>query len=324
MMVNMKNTWKVNADADRQRLDVFLAGKTGISRSQAAKSIKNGEVTVNGKKASVHKFLNTGDKVVLLEGETIDSAGKKHDIPEPVHHETPYLKVIDETDDFIVLDKQHGVMVHPDDKQESGTLVDALVEHYPKIAKIGEDPQRPGIMHRLDKEVSGLMVVAKKQDAFDDLKKQFAEHSVDKKYLALVQGTMSQDEGDIKFRIARSSSKGRMAARPVHEEQGKAAWTHYKVVKRFRNATLLELSIFSGRTHQIRAHLLALGHPVMGDSLYAVRGTRYAVRNRAPRLMLQCIHLGFKDPATGEDREYNLPPVPEFAAVMAKLKPPSV
>ncbi|MDQ7814456.1 MAG: RluA family pseudouridine synthase [Patescibacteria group bacterium] len=321
----MKNTWNVDADADRQRLDIFLAGKLGVSRSQAAKSIKNGEVTVNDKKASVHKFLNTGDKVALLEGQTIDAAGAKHDTPVPEQHATPYLKIIDETDDFIVLDKQSGVLVHPDDKQEIGTLVDALVAHYPKIAKIGEDPERPGIMHRLDKEVSGLMVVAKKQDAFDHLKKQFAEHSVDKKYLALVQGSVSQDEGDIKFRIARSSTKGRMASRPANEEEGKAAWTHYRVLRRFKNASLLELWIFSGRTHQIRAHLLALGHPVFGDTLYTLRGAKSITQKarKTPRLMLQCVHLAFKDPTTGELRTYEIPPVSEFDAVIAKLKPPS-
>jgi 23S rRNA pseudouridine1911/1915/1917 synthase len=314
----MSHTWTISQDEAGARLDVFLAGKLPkMTRSQVSKFLKAGAGKVNGKSASVHRFLNPGDKV---EFGTVDSvAGKTEVAPEdrPVRP-VPELKIIDETKGFIVLDKPTGVLVHPDGKQLTGTLVDALLAHDPKIAKIGEDPERPGIMHRLDKEVSGLMVVAKEQDAFDSLKAQFAEHSVDKVYLALVHGEMEQDEGDIKFRIARSKTKSRMAARPAHEEEGRAAWTHYRTLKRFKKASLLELSIFSGRTHQIRAHLLALNHPVIGDVLYGRKSEDRKIKS--PRLMLQCVKLGFKDPATGELREYELPPVKEFAEVEKMLK----
>gem|GEM_PF-170587 len=314
----MPNTWTVSQDDAGARLDVFLAGKLPeMTRSQIAKFLKAGTGKVNGKSASVHRFLHPGD---VVEFGTEGSAQGKTDIPAEKRPAMPLpeLRIIDETKDFIVLDKPAGVLVHPDSKQLTGTLVDALVAHDPKIAKIGENPERPGIMHRLDKEVSGLMVVAKTQDAFDSLKAQFAEHSVDKTYLALVHGEMENEEGDIKFRIARSKTKTRMAARPAHEEEGKAAWTHYRTLKRFRNASLLELSIFSGRTHQIRAHLLALNHPVIGDVLY---GRKSENRNiKAPRLMLQCVKLGFKDPMTGELRKYELPPVKEFAEVEKMLK----
>lgn len=325
-------------DADT-RLDVFLSSKIPtMTRSAIAKLLKAGAGTVGGKAASVHRFLKAGDEVVL----DSSKAGSSHAQVRPAagavgsrlyRHATtpdtaPTLNVIKETDAWIVIDKPTGLLVHPDAATTSGTLADALVAHDPAIAKIGEDPSRPGIVHRLDREVSGLMVVAKTQDAFDGLKRQFAEHSVDKRYLALVHGDVRKDEGDIKFRIARSKTQARMAARPESEEEGKAAWTHYKVLRRFHGATLLELAILSGRTHQIRAHMLALGHPVMGDPLY---NTRKATRKRiarskdegnrtdVPRLLLQAVHLSFVDPATGETQAFDIPADPAFDAAIKEL-----
>ncbi len=313
----MKHTWTVGPEDARKRLDIFAAERLpDVTRSQIAKLLKAGNGKVNGNAASVHRFLNAKDVVEL---EDIVSTLEAHSGAPSAHDHAPLpdLRIIDKTPGYVVIDKPAGLLVHPDAKQQTGTLVDALLEFDPKIAKIGEYPDRPGIMHRLDKEVSGLMVVARTQDAFDSLKKQFAEHSVDKQYLALVHGEMPQDEGDIKFRIAHSKTKNRMAARPTHEEQGKAAWTHYHVLKRFRHAALVELDILSGRTHQIRAHLLALGHPVMGDELYAVKQPGRSLKS--PRLMLQCVHLGFKDPKSGELREYDLPPIAEFKQLEDKL-----
>jgi len=312
----MAISWTVGQDAAGERLDVFLARMLPeMTRSQIAKRIKAGAVVVNNKAATVHKFLKEGDIVAFDAEQTVSREGTRRIAP--IQGEAPLLDIIEETPEWIVVNKQAGVVVHPDATHASGTLVDALVAHDPKIAKIGEDPERPGIMHRLDKETSGLMVVAKTQDAFDSLKNQFIEHTIDKRYIALVYGEMEKEEGDIKFRIAHSKTRQRMAARPEHEEIGKAAWTHYQVLKRFRNASLLELSIFSGRTHQIRAHLLAMNHPVIGDPLYKRRAEDRNIN--APRLMLQSVHLGFVDPTTGTKKEFDLPPEPEFDAVMKQL-----
>lgn len=311
----MKYKWIVEETRDRPRLDVFIAARLPeISRSRIAKLLKNRAGTVNGKTAAVHQFLKTGDVV-----EFCDEARKTEleAAASGAKRATDKLKIIKETADWIVLDKPAGLIVHAAPGKDQATLVDLLLAHDPKMAKIGESPERPGIMHRLDKEVSGLMVVARTQDAFDDLKKQFAGHEVEKKYLALVYGTVRDDEGDIKFRIARSKTKARMAARPEHEEQGKAAWTHYKTLRRFRTASLLELEILSGRTHQIRAHLFALNHPVMGDPLYRRRSAEKGVQ--APRLMLQSVHLSFMDPATHERHTFDLPPVSEFELIMREL-----
>lgn len=316
----MSNAWTVTATDAGERLDVFLArAMPDTTRSQVAKRIKEGAVTVDGKPASVHRFLKAGDVVKLTTP-----------LPPPVHRQEGVIPppsaekgggqgvvIIAETPDWLIVDKPAGLLVHPDARSTNVTLVDFLVDHDPKIAKIGEDPSRPGIMHRLDREASGLMVIAKTQNAFDGLKRQFAEHVVDKRYLALVYGEMEKDEGEIKFKIARSKTKARMAARPEHEEGGQAAWTHYKILRRFRAATLLELTILTGRTHQIRAHLLAMNHPIMGDPLY--RRPREDRNIVTPRLMLQSVHLSFIDPASGEKKEFILPPAPEFDAVMSRL-----
>lgn len=314
----MKHIWTVESSDSKKRLDIFLSEKLPkTTRSQVAKLLKYGAGKVNGKPVTVHRFLNEKDKVEFDDDfKKSDAASLSGETPNK-QVKLPPLVIVDKNADFIVIDKPTGLLVHPDSNQQDGTLVDLLLDFDPKIAKIGEYPERPGIMHRLDREVSGLMVVARTQDAFDDLKRQFAEHSVDKKYLALVHGEMLNEEGDIKFRIAHSKTKNRMAARPKHEEEGKAAWTHYVVLKRFRHASLVELTIMSGRTHQIRAHLLALGHPVMGDDLYAAKQPGRSLK--APRLMLQCIELGFKDPKTGEPREYKLKPVNAFAEMQKKL-----
>lgn len=314
----MKHELTVPPHASGERLDRFLTSALpDLTRSQIAKRLKAGGATVNGKETSVHRFLQAGD-VVVFDEEARSEAVKKQDIKIA---NVPPLKIIEETKDWIVIDKPAGLLVHPDANHPTGTLVDALVAHDKKIAKIGEDPSRPGIMHRIDREVSGLMVIAKTQDAYDSLKKQFAEHSVDKRYHALVHGFVKEDEGDIKFRIARSKSKSRMAARPEGEEEGKAAWTHYKTLKRFAAASLLELNILSGRTHQIRAHLLAFNHPVMGDPLYGRKDDDK--RHKPPRLMLQSVHLEFKDPSTGDTRSFDLPPDPAFDELAKRLTPAS-
>lgn len=307
----MKHEWTISSTNAGARLDVFLTTQLEAqTRSAIAKLLKNGAATVNGKPASVHRFLKEGDKIIFD-----DELKAQPTEPSKVKIAAPDIKqfkidILEETPDWMVINKPAGLLVHPDYQHEHGTLVDFLVEHYPPIIKIGEDPSRPGIMHRLDKEVGGLMVIAKTQAAYDHLKHQFAEHSVEKEYLALVFGELSHDQGDIKFRIARSKSKARMAARPEGETVGKAAWTFYKVKQRLNGVTLVELKILSGRTHQIRAHMHGLGHPIIGDTLYRLRQTDRKIES--PRLLLQSISLSFIDPTTGERKSYALPPDPAF------------
>ncbi|MBP6945619.1 RluA family pseudouridine synthase [Patescibacteria group bacterium] len=338
------STWTISLTDAGSRLDHFLvANNPTVSRSQIQKIIKSEQVTVNGKKAMVHRFLKENDiiewkdeapeeKTPLKEKRfgsrskpARERAAKKLAISGPVTSsrkpltaDLPTPILIEETADWMVIDKPIGLLVHADSVHQESTLVDWALAHDPNIAKVGEDPVRPGIIHRLDREVSGLMIIAKTQDAYDSFRAQFRDRIVKKTYLALVHGVIEKDEGDIKFRIARSNTSARMAARPSQEEEGKAAWTHFSVLERFRGATLVELEILSGRTHQIRAHLHALGRPVIGDTLYALKKTDRNVK--PPRLMLQSIRLRFQDPSTQEEKSFVLAADPAFDALVQEFR----
>ncbi len=313
-MTPVPQTFAVEPTDHGSRLDLFLQSRlVGFSRSQIQKRIKQGAILVNHKPASVHHFLKQGDVVE----EVLAPSAPSHSSPSTVipSETLSPLAIIQETPDWLVINKPVGLLVHPDTVQTERTLVDLLVDHCPTIAHVGASPERPGIVHRLDKEVSGLMVIAKTQAAYENLQHQFAERRVKKTYLALIHHTVPNEEGDIKFRIARSSTKARMAARPSQEEEGQAAWTHYRVKQRFTGATLLELEILSGRTHQIRAHLLAMRAPIMGDPLYQLKKTD---RNVIPqRLMLQSVGLAFDDPASWVRQSFHLDPDPAFAMLMS-------
>jgi 23S rRNA pseudouridine1911/1915/1917 synthase len=200
------------------------------------------------------------------------------------------IQVIFEDENFLVLDKPAGLEVAAEVKKEEPTLVDWLVAKYSVIAKVGPDPSRPGIVHRLDKAASGLLVIAKTQAAFENLIKQFEERKIKKEYIVLVHGSVSKDEGTIEFPIARAKS-GRFAALPLGSE-GRMAITEYEVIKRFRNFTLLKVRIKTGRTHQIRVHLHALGHSVVGDKLYKQKKVKKILIDR---LFLHASSLGFYD-----------------------------
>ncbi len=311
-------SWTISLQEAGQRLDLFLVERLKpISRSMIQKTIKSGQTTVNKKVAMVHRFLKEGDVIECTE---IRSTQKAPERPlEPMSTKPgPIPTVIAETADWIVIDKPVGLLVHADSVHHESTLVDWLLARHPEIIKVGEDPVRPGIIHRLDREVSGLMILAKTQAAYDAFRVQFRERIIKKRYLALVHGVIARDEGEIKFRIARSATEARMAARPTNEGAGRAAWTHYHVLERFKGATLVELDILSGRTHQIRAHLHAFGTPIMGDTLYARKKTDRNVT--PPRLMLQSILLQFQDPVTHEEKVFSLASDPAFTALINEFR----
>lgn len=241
------------------------------------------------------------------------------------------MKIIRETPDFIVIEKPAGLLVHPTVHHEGPTLVDELVAHYPKIKQVGDNHERPGIVHRLDREVSGLMVIAKTPEMFEHLKQQFAGRTVHKEYLALIHGKLPKDEGEIGFVIARSRRGGRMAARPSSQE-GREAKTTYEVTRRFPNATLVRVLPETGRTHQIRAHFHALGHPLVGDRLYRTKRqrrkelqkfkgeeTQMLGKQKIPRLMLHATRLSFPD-LDGKIQTFESSIPPEFNAFLNSLK----
>lgn len=326
-MTPPEQVWKVEAEQAGERLDLFLTVRLpDMSRSAIQKAIKSEQVLVNGGKTTVHRFLKTDDEVRYSPAaavpvrnpfaEKAKKSGERKAESQKLPDVTDFI--VEETDDWIVVDKPVGLLVHQDDREQEISLVDLLLTHVPEMAKVGEDPQRPGIVHRLDRDVSGLMVVAKTQKAYESLRDQFNKRMVKKTYLALTHGSLPDEEGDIKFKIARSTSKPRMAARPENAEEGKAAWTHYRVKERFRGATLVDLEILSGRTHQIRAHMHAMQCPIMGDAMYTIdRLERNVV---APRLMLQSVGLEFDDPSSGERKLFKLEPVPEFEQMSEEFR----
>ncbi len=214
------------------------------------------------------------------------------------------IKIIYEDKNILVVDKPAGLEVASEREKSEPTLVDWLVKKYPSIAKVGPDPARPGIVHRLDKNASGMLLVAKTEAAFELLSKQFKERTVKKEYTVLVHGVVTQDEGTIEFPIARANS-GRFAALPLGSESGRLAITEYEIVERFKNFTLLKVKIKTGRTHQIRVHLFALGYPVVGDKLYRSKKIKEPI---LPRLFLHASKIFFTDlEGKRQELESNLP-----------------
>ena len=220
-------------------------------------------------------------------------------------------ELISETEDYIVVNKPAGLLVHGAPHIKEPTLADQLLADWAELKGVGEAPTRPGIMHRLDRSVSGLLVVARTQESFVDLKKQFQERSVRKYYTALVHGRIDRDEDEINFPIERSVRGHKMAAKPTtvkgeKSSAGREAITAFKVIKPYINYTLLEVRIKTGRTHQIRAHLAAYGHPLVGDDLYGTRKTK--IKNaKLPldRIFLVAHRLEFTD-LRGEKKSYKI------------------
>ncbi|MFA7286438.1 MAG: RluA family pseudouridine synthase [Patescibacteria group bacterium] len=299
-----EHTLKVPIDIGKQRLDLYLVASLGLSRSRVQQLIRSGAVLISGVAPVIHHWLKAGEVITVVDNpEAL--------IPPPP---APELVILDETEDFLVVVKQAGVLVHPAPNAKAPTLTSALLNYLPAIATVGQ-PDRPGIVHRLDRDVSGLLVVAKTAAMYDWLVNEFRERRVEKQYTALVHGSIDRDEGLITFPIGRSKTNpGRMAARPSGGE-GRSAETAYTVLTRYVNFTLLSVVIHTGRTHQIRTHLNALGHPVVGDALY---GKVLAQGVALPRLFLQATNLGFRDSQEVWHR-YTLPLDAELATFLTTI-----
>lgn len=276
-------------EARGQRLDKFMKSimKDNFSRTFIQQSIESGSITVNGKKVPTHFFLKSGEIITW----TISKAPiKPHLKP---NKSVPY-KIICQTSDYVVVDKPAGIVVHPAPGVTEPTLIESLITQFSQLKTIGENSLRPGIVHRLDKEVSGLLVVALTNDMFEHLKQQFAKRSVKKEYLGLVLGKVSQPSGTIKFPLARSKrNHGKIAARKLGDQEAREAITHYVVEKEYQQCTLLKINLETGRTHQIRAHLAALGYPLVGDKLY--RPAKINFKNNPGRIFLHSYQLSFID-----------------------------
>jgi len=287
------------------RLDHFLAIQSdlGLSRSQIARLIKEGQIKVNQEETKASHKLKIGDKITL----TIPLPKKLDVIPE----ELP-LNIMYEDDDLVVVNKARGMTVHPGAGRETGTLVNALLQHCTNLSGIG-GVLRPGIVHRLDKDTSGLIVIAKSDLAHQALSKQFKERKVSKKYLALVHGIVKQNEGVVETLIGRHRVKRKKMA--VLEAGGKEAITHYRVVERFKQYALVELDLKTGRTHQIRVHMNYLGFPLVGDPIYGKKKEAFKTAGQ----LLHAAKLGFTHPRTGEYLEFTAPLPEDMREIIKKL-----
>jgi len=285
----MGNTFYLAADAPGTRLDRFVSEKRPeLSRTQVQRLIEDGFITVNNRPVKTSHRLTAGDKIKIAIPPPLPSPLSPEDVP---------ITILYEDNDVIVVDKPAGLTVHPAPGHPRGTLVNALLAHYPRLSELS-DSLRPGIVHRLDRDTSGVMVIAKNKSAEMSLVNQFKERTIKKTYLTLVQGKLTPEQGIIEAAIGRHpADRKKMAV--VHE--GREARTRYRVVQYLENYTLLEVMPETGRTHQIRVHLSAIGYPVVGDAVYGVK---------SPLLSRQFLHahkLGFRLPSTGDFKEFTSP-----------------
>jgi 23S rRNA pseudouridine1911/1915/1917 synthase len=285
----------------RMRVDLFLAKSLPqFSRSRIQQLIRAGLVRVGGASTRPHQSVRSGEEIEVTEPPLEKIETEPEAIP---------LNILYEDEDLIVINKAAGMTVHPGAGQREHTLVNALLHHCSTLSGIG-GKERPGIVHRLDKDTSGCLVVAKNDVAHRELSKQFAARTVEKVYLALVAGKLRKQAGVIENKIGRHPvHRQRMS---VTSSRGRAAKTEYRVVRSSEEASLVECKLHSGRTHQIRVHLHHLGNPVLGDKIY---GPTFA--RDFPRQMLHAWKLGFHHPRTGEWKSFEAPLPDDFERALA-------
>ncbi len=282
----MAETISFTVPTSEERLDQFLSRQGKLTRSQVQKLIREGQVTVNDRAARPSQRLRAGDRVGL----SLPSPPPLSPLPEQIP-----LTILYHDDDLIIVDKPPGLPVHPAPGHAQGTLINALLARFPHLGQM--EGSRPGIIHRLDKDTSGLLVVAQNEPARLRLSQQWQSRSVVKRYLVLVRGR-PPTEGIIEAPIARHpKQRQRMAV----VEGGREARTSYQAVRYLNGSTLVEVTIQTGRTHQIRVHFSAIGHPVMGDRIYGVSSPHL------PRQFVHAIYLCFRHPTSGEELEFHSP-----------------
>jgi 23S rRNA pseudouridine1911/1915/1917 synthase len=297
----MEKVYSFIVDKTGVRLDKYVGEKCSeLSRTHAQKLIADGHITVNDRVVKASFKLNTGDRVDIIIPPTA---------PSPLSPEAIPLNIIYEDDDLLVVDKPAGLAIHPAPGHPGHTLVNAVLSHLPSLAETG-DSLRPGIVHRLDKDASGIMVVAKNNAAQLNLIDQFKARSVVKAYVVLVKGHLTPEDGVIEAPIGRDPrNRKRMAV----VTEGREARTRYHVIKYIGNYTLLEVRTETGRTHQIRVHLKAIGYPVVGDETYGVKSDHLS------RQFLHACRLGFHLPSTGEYVEFTSDLPPDLAEALKEI-----
>ena len=298
-------TVKVSLKDEGMRIDLFLLEFAklhglGFSRTSIQKLIAGGRITsLEGTGIKSNYKVKAGDEFKVTVEDKKPNGLYAQDIP---------LDIVYEDDDLAIINKPSGLVVHPAPGNYEHTLVNALLHHFKNLSDI--NPQRPGIVHRLDKETSGLIVVAKNNSSHLTLAAQFAKHSIKRKYIALVRGRVEFDENVIEVPIGRHPLKRKNMA-VSFKENAKQAKTRYRTLKRGEDFSLLELEPFTGRTHQLRVHLAFIGHPILGDS-------KYGPGNKFSRMALHAKYLGFLHPKTGKFMEFSSETPKEFKEFVIK------
>ena len=297
-------TIKVEGLEKTKWIDAFLSENTDFSRTSIQRLIENGDILVNNKKIKVSYKVQENDEISINEKEPVDISLKAQDIP---------VEILYEDNDIIVVNKPKGMVVHPANGNPDGTLVNAIMSICKEsLSGIGGEI-RPGIVHRLDKDTSGALIVAKNDKAHINMSEQIKNHKVEKIYIALVKGIVKENEATINMPIGRSTKdRKKMAV----NKNGKEAITHFKVLERFDKYTLLEVKIETGRTHQIRVHLTEIGYPIVGDTVYSNGKNEWNVQG-------QCLHarsLKFNHPITGKEMFIQAPLPEYFEKIISDLR----
>ena len=302
-MIELNSSILVEGVEGKERLDVFLASETGWTRSQIKIQVDNNKVLVNGKTQKAGFLVKNDDKIELsFSKDVLDVNAEPEDIP---------LDIVYEDEDFAIVNKPQGMVVHPAPGAYNHTLVNALLFHFESLSA-GSSNVRPGIVHRIDKDTSGLLVVAKNDKAHASLAAQIAEHSCFRHYFALLEGNLKQDEGTIETFISRDKKDRKMMA---VSESGKTAITHYKVLERFKNNCLVEFKLETGRTHQIRVHSKFLGHPIVGDKTYGIKNQKFNLDGQ----LLHAKRLELTHPTTGKRMLFECEIPDYFDKILKKL-----
>lgn len=274
---------EVQKEMQNKRIDKLLSDEFDISRSRIQSMIKNDQILVNGKSTKANYKVNENDQIKLFDTTCEELKVEKENID---------LDIVYEDEDVIVINKERGMVVHPAPGNLKHTLVNALMYHCDDLSGIN-GVLRPGIVHRIDKDTSGLLIVAKNDQAHLSLSNQLQAKEVSRKYLALVHGVIEHDYGTIDAPIGRDIKDRKKMA--VTATNSKDATTHFKVIKRYKDATLVSCELETGRTHQIRVHMAYIGHPIMGDETYAYRKTL-----KVNGQLLHAYELTFRHPSTGK------------------------
>lgn len=287
-----------------ERIDRFLADSQDLTRSFLQKILKEGEVIVNGKSVKANYKLRKGDRIEFEIPEAVEPDIVAEDIP---------LSILYEDADVLVVDKPKGMVVHPAAGHYSRTLVNAVMYHCKGELSGINGVLRPGIVHRIDRDTTGSIIICKNDMAHNEIARQLKEHSINRRYRAIVTGVLKDEEGTIEGAIGRDKKDRKKMAITA---DGKPAVTHYRVLQSFKHYTYVECVLETGRTHQIRVHMASIGHPLLGDEVYGRKSDKYKCEG-------QCLHamtLGFHHPRTGEYIEVNAPLPPYFEHLLAVLE----